>query len=207
MKVHGHPISVATRHVFMMLAEKGQTATLAKVDVFHDEQSSPQHRERHPFGHIPVLEDGEFRLYETPAILRHIERRWPAPSLMPGDPHDCALADQWHCIEQAYLQPAMQKLIARQGAKQFGRPDPGPAIVVEGRKELAMIFSVLARHLRDRTFIGGPRFSLPDLVWLAYFPYIEEAGAGDLVGAQPTLSSWWHRVKDRPSLATALGQL
>lgn len=78
---------------------------------------------------------------------------------------------------------------------------------MEGRKELSAIFAVLARHLQDRTFIGGPRFNLADLVWLAYFPYLEEAGAGDLIGAQPTLAGWWDRVRDRPSLATALEQL
>ena len=34
----------------------------------------PDHMARHPFGRIPVLDHGDFRLYETQAILRYLDR-------------------------------------------------------------------------------------------------------------------------------------
>lgn len=149
-EVIGHPISVATRQALTALAEKGRDADVVLVDVFKNEQNQPTHLKRHPFGHIPVLQDGNFELYETPAILRYIDKKWPAPSLTPVSLQDSARMDQWLCIEQAYLQPAMQKVIARKGAEGFGKDDPGPEIVQEGKADVAKILDVMVRHLSNR---------------------------------------------------------
>jgi glutathione S-transferase len=200
MRVFGHAISVTTRQVLMALAEKGQTAEVVSIDVFKNEQKQPAHLQRQPFGHIPVLQEGDFNLYETPAILRYIERKWPTPSLTPASLQDAALMDQWLCIEQAYLQPAMQKVVAREGAKHFGKRDPGAEIVEEGRRELAHILDVMDGHLSDREYLGGDRFTLADVVWLAYVPYMQDAGVEHLVDARRRVADWWERVKDRPSV-------
>lgn len=207
LRVFGHAISVTTRQVLMALAEKGQAAEVVSIDVFRNEQRQTAHLQRQPFGHIPVLQDGEFNLYETPAILRYIEQKWPTPSLTPASLQDRARMDQWLCIEQAYLQPAMQKVVARNGAEKFGKRDPGEEIVEEGKTELARILDVMDRHLADREYLGGDRFTLADLVWLAYVPYMQDAGADHLVSARRNVSGWWERVKDRPSVAAALKQL
>jgi glutathione S-transferase len=207
MRVFGHAISVTTRQVLMALAEKGQTADVVSIDVFKNEQRQSAHLERHPFGHIPVFQDADFSLYETPAILRYIERKWPTPALTPESLQDRARMDQWLCIEQAYLQPAMQKVIARKGARQFGKRDPAEELGEEGRTQLAHILDVMERHLADREYLGGDRFSLADLVWLAYVPYMQDAGVDHLVSARRKVFAWWERVKDRPSVAAALEKL
>ena len=41
---------------------------------------------RHPFGRIPVMDHGDFRLYEMQAILRYLARIIPEPSLTLRDP-------------------------------------------------------------------------------------------------------------------------
>ena len=46
----------------------------------------PEHMAKHPWGKIPVMEDGDFSLYETQAILRYIDRILPDPPLTPSDP-------------------------------------------------------------------------------------------------------------------------
>jgi glutathione S-transferase len=199
MKVYGHPISIMTSQVLCLLDEKGWEADFVVVDIHALEQKQPAHLLRHPFGHIPVIEDDGFWLYETPAILRYIEHARPAPSFTPAGAHGQARMDQWLCTEQAYLKPVMGKLLARIGAKIFGLEDPGPAPVEQGRRDIVRVFDVMAAHLDRSEYLAGASPSLADLSWTAFFPHLLEAGCGDLIAERPALSSWWDRVGQRPA--------
>src|SRR6516164_2731479 len=53
---------------------------------FHDletEMGSPKHLALHPFDRVPILEHGDFVLYETSAIVTYLEELFPAPPLQP----------------------------------------------------------------------------------------------------------------------------
>ena len=74
--VHTIPGSPFARAVLATLEEKALAYRLAPVapGTFQ----SPQHLARHPFGRIPVVDHGDFSLYETQAVLRYVERLHPA---------------------------------------------------------------------------------------------------------------------------------
>jgi glutathione S-transferase len=199
MKVYGHPISIMTSQVLCLLDEKESGAELVVIDVHALEQKQPPHLARHPFGHIPVIDDDGFWLYETPAILRYIEHTRPEPSFTPASAHDQARMDQWLCNEQAYLKPVMGKLFARIGAKIFGREDPGPEPVAQGMREIVRVFDIMAEHLTHREYLAGSKPSLADLSWTAFFPHLIEAGCGSLIAERPALSAWWDHLGQRPS--------
>ena len=50
------------------------------------ETKTQEHLARNPFGRIPVVDHGDFRLYETQAILRYLDDLYPAPPLRPKNP-------------------------------------------------------------------------------------------------------------------------
>src|SRR5258706_4633764 len=53
---------------------------------FHDtenEMYTAEHLERHPFGRVPVLQHGNFRLYETSAIALYVDDAFDGPRLQP----------------------------------------------------------------------------------------------------------------------------
>src|ERR1700687_5224583 len=77
--IHGVPGSPYVRSALLGLEEKGVSYRLAVMA--RGENKSPAHLERHPFGRIPVLEHGDFRLYETQAILRYVDAGFPGPPL------------------------------------------------------------------------------------------------------------------------------
>jgi len=68
MKIYGHPHSSCTRKVLLTLAEKGQEAAFCSIDLYQGEQKSEPHLARHPFGVVPVLDDGRFRALR---VARH----------------------------------------------------------------------------------------------------------------------------------------
>ena len=72
------------------------------VDVLKGEPKSPEHRQRHPFGKVPVVDVDGFRVIETPAITRYLDAVLPGPSLVPHDPKDIARMDMVVSILDSY---------------------------------------------------------------------------------------------------------
>ena len=70
--IHSVPGSPYGRAVCVAMEEKGARYRL--VPVVPGTLRAPEHLARHPFGKVPVLSHGGFRLYETQAILRYIDR-------------------------------------------------------------------------------------------------------------------------------------
>jgi glutathione S-transferase len=99
--VHSIAGSPFGRAVLAALEEKGASYRLAPVasGTFR----SPEHLARHPFGRVPVLDHGDFRLYETQAILRYLDRVLPVPALTPSDPQRAARMDQLMNVNDWYL--------------------------------------------------------------------------------------------------------
>ena len=80
--VHGIPGSPYMRAALMILEEKGLSWRLQPLAPAASK--SAEHLARHPFGRIPVVDHGDFRLYETQAVLRYVERLHPKPPLVPS---------------------------------------------------------------------------------------------------------------------------
>src|SRR5436190_23989413 len=99
--IHSGPGSPFGRSVLATLEEKGGSYQLSPVAP--GTMRSPEHLSRHAFGRIPVLEHHGFRLYETQAILRYLDRVLPTPALTPVDPQRAARMDQAMNINDWYL--------------------------------------------------------------------------------------------------------
>jgi glutathione S-transferase len=199
MKLFGHPLSPCTRKVLITLVEKGQKARFENVDLIAGAHKHPAHVERHPFGVIPVLDDEGFLLYESRAIMRHLDRRGAAPSLVPSSLPELALMDQWLSVDQSYIAPHTRALAIERVLKAHAGQAPDLKIVADSEAALALAFGVLDRALAGRPFLTGERFSLADVSLMPYVASLTLLGAEHLASTLPHLSSWWQRVRVRPS--------
>lgn len=86
--------SVYTRIARLALEEKEVLYSLHEVEIFGPGGAPQQHFERHPFGRIPVLQHGDFSLYETGAITRYVDESFPGPALQPASRPAAARADE-----------------------------------------------------------------------------------------------------------------
>jgi glutathione S-transferase-like protein len=86
-----HPVvygSAGSNHVWsarLALAEKGVTHEL--VDVPFGAHREQPHLSRQPFAKVPGFEHDGFALYETQAIMRYVDERFPGTPLQPEDVH------------------------------------------------------------------------------------------------------------------------
>jgi glutathione S-transferase len=200
--VHTIPGSPFARAVLVALEEKHAPYRLAPIAP--GGHRAPEHLQRHPFGRIPVLDHGSFRLYETQAILRYIDRVVPHPPLTPSEPQAAARMDQLMNINDWYLFQGVANVIVFQRIirpRLLGQPTDEAAIA-EAMPRAQLVFDELARHLGEQPFFAGATFSLADVMLapqLDFFRGIPEWTA--LTATHERLRNWLERMTARPSLA------
>ena len=84
MKLYYHPASTTSRPIVLFAAESGIALELQVVDIFSGEHYQPAYEAINPNHLIPVLEDGDFRLTESSAILKYLAEK-TGSALYPQD--------------------------------------------------------------------------------------------------------------------------
>ena len=113
--VYGVPGRPYVRSVLLGLEEKQAPYRLHALGL--GEHRGEEHLARHAFGRMPVLDHGDFRLYETQAILRYIDDVFPAPPLEPKDPRLAARMNQivgimdWYFFPQVSVGIVFQRIV------------------------------------------------------------------------------------------------
>jgi glutathione S-transferase len=84
MKLYYHPASTTSRPVMLFAAEAQIPLDMQVVDLFTGEHFKPPFEAINPNHLVPVLEDGDFRLTESSAILKYLADKTGSP-LYPQD--------------------------------------------------------------------------------------------------------------------------
>jgi glutathione S-transferase len=80
MKLYMHPVSMTSRPVRLFLAESGIPVEEQVVDLMTGEHYQEPYTAINPNRLVPVLEDGDFRLTESSAILKYLADKFDLPS-------------------------------------------------------------------------------------------------------------------------------
>lgn len=207
MKVYGHPMSTCTRKVLTTLAEKGADFEFVMVDLAKYEHKSPEHTARQPFGQIPVLDDGDFRMYESRAIARYLDQTLSGTQLTPGDAKGRAQMEQWISVETTNFTPHAMKIIWEGFFKKMMMGQDGDqAVIAAARTALGKTLDIMNERLGQVPFFAGSEFSIADISYMPYVEYLFAAGAGDLITSRPNVAAWWNRVSNRPSWQKVTGK-
>lgn len=199
--IHAIVGSPFARSVLATLEEKAAEWTFAPL--VPGTLKDPPHLERHPFGRMPVLDHGDFRLYEAQAILRYIDRVLPTPSLTPNDPRSAARMDQVMNINDWYLFQGCANIIVFQRviAPMFMGLAPDLDAIAGAMPRARQVFRELSRLLGSKPWFAGDDLSLADL---AVGPQLELFARAnewhELVADAPNLVGYLERLESRPSM-------
>jgi glutathione S-transferase len=80
MKLYMHPVSMTSRPVRLFIADSKIDCDQQLVDVMTGEHLQPPYGAINPNRLIPVLEDGDFRLTESSAILKYLADKIGSPA-------------------------------------------------------------------------------------------------------------------------------
>jgi glutathione S-transferase len=164
---------------------------------------SEPHLSRHPFGRMPAVEHDGFRLYETQAILRYIDRIFPGPSLTPADPKAAARMDQVMNINDWYLFQGVANVIVFHrviGPRLLG-VTPDEAAIAAAMPKAYIVFGEFAQLLGSQPYFAGDQLSLADLMVAPQLDFF--AGTPEwapLTANKPNLLAWLDRMNRRASM-------
>ena len=102
--VYGFTRSTFVNIVRMVLTHKEVPYTFRDLE---PEMGKPSHLALHPFNRVPILQHGDFVLYETSAIVAYLDETFARLPLQPSDIPGRARMDQWISIVNSYFYPYM----------------------------------------------------------------------------------------------------
>jgi glutathione S-transferase len=182
------------------LKEKGANYRLQVMSPA--EMKTAEHLAMHPFGRIPIFEHGDFRLYETQAIVRYVDEIFANPPLTPGDPQARARMNQvigvieWYFFPKAAAPIAFNRII---GPRLLGLPSDEAAIA-EAMPMARTCFAEFDRLLADQPYFSGDSVSLADIILAAQLDLFAECAEGrQLIEETSGLPGWRARMLSRPS--------
>lgn len=178
MILRGHPSCPDTGKCLQTAAEKGVDID---TEVISDINGS-DFRAISPYGVGPVLQDIDFIVYGTTAVMSYLDDKGFGPSLVPRNGVSRAIMYQWAII-----------------ATECVAANLGDSI---NKDALAPLFDGLDKQVlnppRKGDFICGD-FSLADIHWSACCNLLEIGGAGDLITSRSGVAKWYDKVKSHPS--------
>jgi glutathione S-transferase len=200
--IHSIPGSPFGRAVLVALQEKGASYRLTAVAP--GTLRTAEHMARHPFGRVPIMDHGGFRLYESQAILRYLDRVLPRPALTPPDPQAAGRMDQLMNVNDWYLFQGVSNVICFQriiGPRLLGRTPDEDAIAAVMPKAHA-VFDELARQLGDSPFFVGDSITLADVLLAPQLDFFRDTPEWEpLTANNANLKLWLARMNARPSMA------
>jgi glutathione S-transferase len=102
--VLGFPRSTFVQIVRLVLTHKAIPYMFRDLE---PEMGKPAHLALHPFNRVPVLQHGDFTLYETSAIAAYLDETFQSPALTPEDIRQRARMQQWISAVNSYYYPYM----------------------------------------------------------------------------------------------------
>lgn len=206
--VYGVPGSPYLRKALLALEEKHADYRLAVMGM--GESKTPAHLARNPFGRIPVLEHGDFSLYETQAILRYLDAVAPGPSLSPAEPKARARMDQIIGIVDSYVFPFITHDISaeRMMSQVFWGRGPDEETIAKALPNAGICIRELDRLKGRSSWLTGESVSLADLMLAPHLDYFAMTPEGQALMEDTGLVDWLERMRARDSFqATTMEKL
>jgi glutathione S-transferase len=202
--LHGPAFSTYVRSVRITLAEKGVAYDLNEINFL---EGWPDGYEKlHPFMKVPVLEHGDLKLYETPAIMAYVNAAFDGPALLSEQPATRAKTVQAINVVDNY---AYNALITRTFIPRAVVPLLGGTTdesVIEGAQgDSERAISVLNGMVTGPEYFGGDAVSLADCHVVPIIHYTGQIPEGQaLLSKAPALSAWMERMSARDSVSSTV---
>lgn len=195
-EIIGSSRSTYTRAVLMVCEEKGIDYVLTETAL-----QAPEIRVIHPFGKMPVLRHGDVELFESKAIVTWLDRSFPAPFVLPSEPRQAALTEQWvsltnTVIDHTLIRTYLFAYIAP------GTPDgkPNRAAIEAVMPAVREQIEVLDKAVEKTGHLVGEQFTFADINLMPILHRFQQAPEGKRTLAKAVhLAAYYERHAARPS--------
>ena len=153
----------------------------------------PKYLAMNPNGLVPTMIDNGNVLWESNAIIRYLCENHAPNLLLPEDPWQVALAQQWMDWQQTVLAPAIRPVFW--GLVRTPEDERNVEEIAAGQAQTASAMTILDHHLSQNTFVAGSSLSFGDIpVGIMAYRWFEL----DIERIElPHLARWYQSLADR----------
>lgn len=197
MKLYGFPPSPNTWKVRAVAAHLGVPPELEFVDLTKGGSHTPAYLALNPTGRTPTLVEGDFKLWESNAIMQYISSKAPN-SLWPNDARIRADISRWQFWQQAHwggeacIPLTFQRLVKK--VLNLGPADEG--VVAKATEAFNKEAKMLETHLAKQKYLVGEAPTLADFSVAAAMIYGKEAELP--LASYTRVRDWFERVTALP---------
>ena len=198
MKLYFAPNSRAVR-IAWLLEELGLEYDVEKYKVGDRALRTPEYYKIHPMGRIPVLEDGETRIYESGAIVQYLLARHGDGKFVP-DVNDPSFPEylQWLHYAEGSIMGQVNILVVE---TILLPPEKRNDINVNrALKLLRVALGNVDNRLQDREYLTGTFTGADIMTGHACFGAMN---AGAIIDDYENLNAYINRLLNRPALKKA----
>ena len=199
LKVHFAPNSRAGR-IIWLLEELGLSYEVNKMEFHPKDLKSDAHRARHPLGRVPVLDDGEIRIYESGAIVEFILERHKNGGLKPStDSSNYPEYLQWFHYCEGMIMPPINTIIVQTILLSPERQDE--TVLGQAQRLLTKALNPVNQTLQGKDYLIGD-FSAADIM-LGHSCYMANR-LGCVTDEMVNLKDYLKKISSREAFITAI---
>ena len=203
MKLHVFPPSPRALKVIALARHLEFDSQLAIVDLFKGEQAAPAYAALNPNKRMPVLEDDDFVLWESNAILQYLAAKKPESGLWPSDIRGQANVARWSNWESAHWSPACTPFAFERVVKKLaGMGEPDEVVIAKAEPQFHALAGVLNGHLRGKRFLLGDKLTVADFA--AATGMVFSAAAQFPLEKYPEVTRWFDGFRVLPAWQKSL---
>jgi glutathione S-transferase len=203
MIVFGSTLSPYVRKVMVFGAEKGVALELRTVA---PGASDPAFRAASPFGKMPALQDGDFSIADSSAIVAYLEAKHPEPALIPAEPQARARTIWYDELADTLVMAASAPIFGNRFVlpRVLKRPGDHDAADRAEREQLPPLFEHLEGAIPDSGFLVGDALTLADIAVASPFATLGCIDVAPCPKRFPRLCGYLAAIHARPSFAEIL---
>lgn len=197
MKLYFFPPSNNSRRAHSVALHLGLPMEFELIDLQAGEQRTSAFLALNPAGRVPILQDGEFVLWESNAIAQYLSSH-TATSLWPQDPRLRAEITGWQCWELAHLAKGTQPLQFERFVKQvlnLGPPDE--QVIAKALEVFHKEVALLEKRLAAHPYLVNDTLTLADFCVASDFTYA--ALCQFPLDDYPAIQAWYARIEALPA--------
>jgi glutathione S-transferase len=199
LTLHFAPNSRAGRIVWL-LEELGLAYDINKMAFHPQDLKSDAHRARHPLGRVPVLDDGDIRIFESGAIVEYVLARHKNGGLKPAEAADeFPQYLQWFHYCEGMVMPPVNTIVVQTVLLPPDRRDE--TALAQAQRLLSKALEPVNAALEGRDYLIGD-FSAADIM-LGHACFMSNR-LGCVGDDMPHLKAYVERVANRPAFKTAI---
>ena len=191
--IYFSPLSQPARAVTWYNAYAKKGFETKPINLLEGEQKAPEYLEKFPHGKVPSLEDGDFFLEESAAILGYLA---DGDAVVPAEPKEAARVNQMIARHLSQARKFSSEVVYHM----FFAPDDKKAdLIKQGIEKVSSILKSYDAILEKSKFVCGENVSLADFLFVPevdQFQFLQPLLGTNVLEPFKNITAYLDRVKE-----------